>query len=431
MNTTNQKQRVLFTGSVGESLPPPYAGVPKLTLLVARKWREMGHSVGITWMEDRKNADDLGAGGTYFFEYHTPPNKLKRIWFLIRYFLRNPYLYFFLLTSHIRLARKISKESILYSAYGVYLDTVFVSFRPTVVVAEAALIRSFMAAMIAERRNVPIVFDTYSEVHNNTISHISPEIEALYWKTFLNKAELIIAPSNYCGAAPKKYVVDGKCVVLYPGIDIELFVDAKNVSKTDARTQFQLPQDLFLIGAVGAFTYRKGHDHLIKAAAILARKNIPVGVVLCGPGSQDEWKTLARTEGIAEKVFFFTGLSEKDLLVLYRTMDVYCDASNTPRACLGMSLTEAMLVNIPAIAYNTGGLPEVVHEGENGALVPLNDIPGLAEKIEYMKNLPQEERDRMGKKGREMCEKLLDLGNMADEKMKMLESVVQRYKEKK
>ena len=43
----------------------------------------------------------------------------------------------------------------------------------------------------------------------------------------------------------------------------------------------------------------------------------------------------------------------------------------------GLVALEAMQASRPVIASNVGGLPEVVKDGENGVLVPVNDVDAL------------------------------------------------------
>lgn len=147
-------------------------------------------------------------------------------------------------------------------------------------------------------------------------------------------------------------------------------------------------------------------------------------MVLCGAGDSAWLKTLADEQGMADRIFFFQGLSERELIRLYGTADCYVDASNTPRACLGMSLTEAMAARLPTIAYDYGGLPEVVFHGDNGFLTPVDDIPALAEAIIRVKRLPPEERERMGSRGLEIAQELVDLNACAGRMLRELERII-------
>jgi hypothetical protein len=89
--------KILITGTTGESMPPPYGGVPKLSLLVAGAWKKMGHQVGVSFVYRPQKAEDFNAGAEYFFEYNLKPSKLRKALFLLKYFLSNPFLYINLL----------------------------------------------------------------------------------------------------------------------------------------------------------------------------------------------------------------------------------------------------------------------------------------------------------------------------------------------
>src|SRR5579872_4599659 len=114
--------RILMTGTVGESIPPPYGGIPKLSLMFARMWKDKGATIGIMFSYHHEKENDLGANAQYFFEYNSKPNKFKKVLFLIRYFLTNPSLYVQLYKIYKREHGLMTREGVLYSAYGVYLD---------------------------------------------------------------------------------------------------------------------------------------------------------------------------------------------------------------------------------------------------------------------------------------------------------------------
>ena len=109
---------------------------------------------------------------------------------------------------------------------------------------------------------------------------------------------------------------------------------------------------------------------------------------------------------------------------LYKASDVYIDASNTVRACLGMALTEGLATRLPSIAYNAGGLPESVVPNYNGYLVPLDDVSALAEAIKKMSYIPDEERKRFGENGFKRAREIFDVNVIAEQFLKLLESII-------
>lgn len=419
--------RVLFTGNVGESLPPPYAGIPKRALLVARAMREAGHVVGLMFVYRHDAEDDLGAGAEYFFDYPYAPARLDKVFYMVRGFIQSPILFIRLLWVYIKMHRVVSRESLVNAAHGVKLDHVVRDFKPDVILSEAAIIRTFMAVQIAKRYNIPIVIDTYAEVHDPSVLKLrgGNRHRTQYWTELLETPALIIAPSYFCGKGPQSFVSAEKVQIIYAGIEFEKYHNYP-LSKAEARKKLGLPEDVFLVTAVGSLAPRKGHDHMLEAIAKLPA-SVSVHAVICGPGDPTWLRDIARKHGILDRVHFFTGLSEDDLIALYRAVDLYCDASNTPRACLGMSVTEAMAVGMPIVSYNVGGLPEIVREGENGHLVPTGDINALSAAIARIYELPKSEYEQYVAKGVQLSAELVDIRVCAKKMIEAIEAVYRAY----
>lgn len=402
--------RILITGTTGNSLPPPYGGIPKLVLMSAREWKKAGHDVGITFTYFPEKGDDLGVGADYFYEYRKAPSKLNKILFLIQYFLKKPKLYIRLFRSHTAICPHISTELILAAAYGVYLDGVFASFKPDIVLGQAALIKTFMAADIANRRGIPIVYDVYAEVRELNMGenkYLSENQRKFYWTSFLNKADLVLGMDN-CSVEMRGYLPDGKLKEFWDTGDYVFYSQHIPMTRRELRDYFKLPQDKFLVGAVGMFELRKGHDHLITAVANLAREGYDVGVVICGgsPRGVEKWKQVAVEYGLPDSTFFFSGLSELDLAKLHRAINVYTNLSNTQRMCgYDLALMEAMSSGLPLVVYENGALPKTV-SGGNGYVVPMNKISLVSEAILKLYNLTEEERAAMGKISAEFASKI-------------------------
>lgn len=421
--------RILFAGQVGESLPPPYAGVPKRALLLAKLWQEMNNAVGICFTYRHDHEDDLGANATYFFEYSKKPTTQDKIYSLIRSAIRHPVLYSAFVGQALRALGPLHiKDSILFAAYGVFLDGVVNEFKPEILVAESGLHRSFFAAQVARRRKVPFVLETYAEVHDHSIMRFKDEAaRARFWKGFFALCDRIIAPSEYCAIGPRTYAPPGLVhMVFATTLNVAQFTDDHR-TQAEGRAQLQLPSGEFIVAAVGSFSPRKGHDHIIEAAAELHKKGLPIGVMLCGEGDPTWLRALAEKHGITESVHIFQNLSESDLRLLFRSADVYCDASNSPRACLGIALTEALATGIPAIAYDVAGLPEVVRDGETGYLVPVDDIRALAATLEKLYYADPQERARLGANGLTRAQEVFDIHQIANQLLTELSDVRQAH----
>lgn len=424
--------KILITGTTGESMPPPYGGVPKLSLLCAGAWKRMGHQVALTFVWRPENADELGAEAEYFFEFNSRPNKFKKIIYLVRYFISNPALYVSLLYGYLKIHSRVTTEVLLYPAYGVQMDFVIGKFKPDIILSEAALIKTFMVAQVAQKRRVPVVFDTYAEIHDlgmGVNKHLNVLQRRKYWIEFLKLADFIIAPGPHCCRGPLAYAPKEKIDFVYDGSDYGILkLDISN-DKGELRDLMKLPKDQFLIGNVGAFEARKGHDHLIIAISKLVKKGHNVGAVICGgSGDRTKWIDLAKKEGVENHIHFFGRLSELDLGRVLKSLDAFSDLENTPRACgLTMAILEGMAMGNPVVIYANEEMFEIVKEGENGFMAPIDDIDALSEAILKMSQLSPEVRKEMGNKSSVIARRI-DIDFTAKGKMELFKKVINNYR---
>ena len=87
-----------------------------------------------------------------------------------------------------------------------------------------------------------------------------------------------------------------------------------------------------------------------------------------------------RELGLDGRVRFLGAGTREDVIGLFRGVDAALLTSaweNLPH-----TLLEALAVGTPVIATAVGGVPEVVHDGENGLLVPAGDVDAIAGAIE-------------------------------------------------
>jgi glycosyltransferase involved in cell wall biosynthesis len=155
-------------------------------------------------------------------------------------------------------------------------------------------------------------------------------------------------------------------------------VDARPAAKDRSRSVREL---LF----VGRLVRRKGLDVLLNALVeIHAQMSVHLHVV--GDGDRaDEWKALARTLGVADRVTFHGAVSKQELERRYASADVFVlpaivDERGDTEG-LGVVLVEALSFMTPVIASHVGGIPDVIHDGETGLLVPQQDPGALARAV--------------------------------------------------
>ncbi|MGH3137679.1 MAG: glycosyltransferase family 4 protein [Gaiellaceae bacterium] len=139
----------------------------------------------------------------------------------------------------------------------------------------------------------------------------------------------------------------------------------------------ELRRELQLEGHVVAFAGRLGPQKAL-GVALAALAAVPgVTLVLAGDGPDRAALEARATELELEgRARFLGSLSREQVLRLFRAADASVLSSaweNFPH-----TVVEALMVGCPVIATSVGGVPEVVRDGENGLLVPPNDVAALA-----------------------------------------------------
>jgi glycosyltransferase involved in cell wall biosynthesis len=152
------------------------------------------------------------------------------------------------------------------------------------------------------------------------------------------------------------------------------------------------PDGAPLLLYVGRLVTFKGLDHLLDALALLNRgmgdgdhppSTIPhpPRLLLAGDGPHRAGlERRARELGIADRVHFLGPLANADLPRYHAVSDAFVIPS-TDHETFCIAACEAMACARPVVAARTGGLPEVVRDGETGYLVPPGDAQALAKRI--------------------------------------------------
>lgn len=153
--------------------------------------------------------------------------------------------------------------------------------------------------------------------------------------------------------------------------------------KREARRSLGLDPDgkYLLFGAANLTDERKGFAYLQRALDTLASKKDGREPELLIFGKGAVAQTPFRTHNLGSLA------SDAALATAYRAADVFVLPSlqdNLPN-----TVAEAMACGTPVVAFNTGGLPEMIDHGVNGWLAPLRDADGLARGISNLLELPE------------------------------------------
>ena len=135
----------------------------------------------------------------------------------------------------------------------------------------------------------------------------------------------------------------------------------------------------------------------IMAAFEKISRVVPSRLLMIGDGpDRSQAESFARVHGLADRTVFLGNIPNVEEIV--GGCDLFMLPSDSES--FGMAALEALTSEVPVIATATGGLPEVIPDGEAGYLVPVGDVDALADRsIEVLSD--DAVRARMGKRGRE------------------------------
>jgi glycosyltransferase involved in cell wall biosynthesis len=198
---------------------------------------------------------------------------------------------------------------------------------------------------------------------------------ALKVKSYLS--EKVIGISEAVMELLKEHgIAKSKLRKVYLGIDLNEIEYRAPVQNTGTKN----------ILSVGHIVGRKGHQHALKAIALLKRKMPDVRLRIAGspddPVYFEQLKEMVKELDLNDNVEFL-GLRE-DAIDLMRQSDVLLLCSE--REAFGWVILEAHAVGLPVVASSVEGPKEVIEDGKNGLLVKVGDSQGFADALHRVLN---------------------------------------------
>lgn len=159
------------------------------------------------------------------------------------------------------------------------------------------------------------------------------------------------------------------------------------------------------VGTAGRLVPQKGMDIFIRAAAGAASRFPDARFFIAGEGPERVALERLRDElGMKERLFFLGHVPE--MQPFYSALDLFVLASRSEG--LSFTLLEAAAAGLPVIAAASGGIPEIIENGRNGLLFPVEDAPSLARAMLWLLGQP-ERREKLGcEASRDICRRFTE-----------------------
>lgn len=182
---------------------------------------------------------------------------------------------------------------------------------------------------------------------------------------------------------------------LYPAVDLHAVPEQSTL-----RQELHLAQNDIVVGCVAVMRAQKGHRDLVDAMEPLIKERPNVHLVFVGGGSPvfEEVQAYVTEKGLGKRVHLLG--ARQDVPNLLAGFDIFALA--TREEASGTVFIEAGAAALPVVGTKVDGVPEMVRDGINGFLVPLDDRAAFTAALKQLIDDPALRRT-MGQAGLMFC----------------------------
>lgn len=245
----------------------------------------------------------------------------------------------------------------------------------------------------------------YDPYKLNYVHKITQSLTKLIWKS----STKTVALSNGLKDIASKTYPTLNFDVVYNGIDTTIFKRLERKNESD---------NVKLI-CVSRLLKRKGIHHLLLALSQMYLNNVELLIV--GTGNfEDVLKRLTAKLNLNKYISFYGYCDNNKLPELYGDADIFVLPSLAE--AFGIVFAEAMACGLSIIGTTTGGIPEVVRNGENGILVQPGNVNELKTALEKLIN-NKELRKTMGAESIKIVQENFIWNKIAKDYLRIYEDV--------
>jgi glycosyltransferase involved in cell wall biosynthesis len=206
--------------------------------------------------------------------------------------------------------------------------------------------------------------------HINYTPLMQPGVADIY-RTMFPKVHAFHAVSKAIAKEAALYAADlNICHIIYsPTKFVDEALAAKSINKK------------IKLLSIGRFHWKKGYEFAIQAIQLLKQKGYDVQYDIIAKGDVPEMISFVLDDwGVKENVNIIAGMPHKELMAAYQNYDVFVLPS-LEEGIANVAI-ESMMMGLPVMVTNCGGMQELVEDGVNGLVVPIADPSAIATAIE-------------------------------------------------
>jgi glycosyltransferase involved in cell wall biosynthesis len=222
-------------------------------------------------------------------------------------------------------------------------------------------------------------------------------------------ATTVVANSHYTAGLVREATPSARLEVVHPALDLAHF-DPAQIDRAAVRARLAAGGARgVLLGVVAQLSPWKGQDTAIEALKLLREQGVDAHLLIVGSAKFVARSTRFDNEAYVARLHRLvadTGLEDdvswlgehKDVRELVRALDVLLLPSEEEP--FARAVIEAMALEVPVLATNVGGPPEIIREGREGYTLPPGEPAAWARAVRRVVEGPEEGRE-LGRAGRE------------------------------
>jgi glycosyltransferase involved in cell wall biosynthesis len=239
--------------------------------------------------------------------------------------------------------------------------------------------------------------------YRGAIGHVSRWDPTCYIKWLSPRINKIICVSQ---AVERDLAANGvnpaKLITIYKGHDLSWYAHLdQGAARLAVEREFNIPNDVLLIGMAANIRAVKGADLLVSALEALPG-NVHAMII----GDIRDKRLLDRVDQSAARDRIHCTGYRHDAASLIGALDINCAPSR--REGLPKTVIEGLAQGVPTVVSNAGGLTEMVDHGKSGYVFPIDDLGAFIQCVCKLID-SSDLRKMMGERGKTLVQKRFDV----------------------